>query len=158
MSVRFDKFTVKAQEAVQASQEIADKHNHQSIQPEHLLAALLDQEGGIITPILRKLGVDPGFVSQQVETEIARWRRILEKLGQINMLADEEYTIDAAQLREFPMGTQVWESACLACHDTHAVEGSRRLLREGTDSLAQPKQGGNPAIEETCYACHSTPK
>ncbi|MFC1712251.1 ATP-dependent Clp protease ATP-binding subunit, partial [Candidatus Poribacteria bacterium] len=70
--MRFDKFTVKAQEAVQASQEIADKHNHQAIEPEHLLAALLDQEGGIVSPILRKLGVDPGFIVQQVEAEIEK--------------------------------------------------------------------------------------
>ncbi|NOZ54826.1 MAG: hypothetical protein GXP08_17110 [Gammaproteobacteria bacterium] len=81
-------------------------------------------------------------------------------------VADETYTVAAAQVREFPTsgdGTQVWESACLACHDTHTVEGSRRLLREGTDgSVAASasgymiKQGdGQPAIEETCYACHS---
>ncbi len=54
--MRFDRFTIKAQEAVQASQEIADKHNHQAIEPEHLLAALLDQEGGIVPPILQKIG------------------------------------------------------------------------------------------------------
>jgi len=68
--VRFDKFTLKAQEAVQASQEIADENNHQAIAPEHLLTALLDQEGGVASSILQKLGVDPGFVAQQVETEI----------------------------------------------------------------------------------------
>ena len=78
-------------------------------------------------------------------------------------VADETYTAQAAQVREFPGGMQVWESACLACHDTHTVEGSRRLLREGTDggvitssSGYRIKLGnGQPAIEETCYACHS---
>jgi hypothetical protein len=75
------------------------------------------------------------------------------------LVADETYNAAAAQLREFPNsgnGTQVWESACLACHDTHTVQGSRRLLREGTDDFNTPKQGGNPALEETCYACHSS--
>lgn len=61
-----------------------------------------------------------------------------------------------AELREFPSGIKVWEAACLNCHDAHTVPGSRRLLREGTDSIASPKQGGNPAIEETCYQCHTT--
>lgn len=70
--MRFDRFTLKAQEAVQASQEIADKRNHQAIEPEHLLAALLAQEGGIVTPILQRLGVDPGFVARQVEAEIEK--------------------------------------------------------------------------------------
>ncbi len=74
-------------------------------------------------------------------------------------VANETYTPAAASLREFPEPTQVWESACLACHDTHTVQGSRRLLREGTDGPIGPsgeKQGGSAAIEETCFACHSS--
>jgi len=69
--------------------------------------------------------------------------------------ADETYLAADAALREFPSGTAVWEAACLNCHDTHTVHGSRRLLREGTDSTATPKSGGNSAVEETCYQCHS---
>jgi hypothetical protein len=71
--------------------------------------------------------------------------------------ANEAYTDAAADLREFPRGTKVWQAACLNCHDTHTVEGSRRLLREGTDAaggITTAKSGGNPAIEETCYQCH----
>jgi hypothetical protein len=73
-------------------------------------------------------------------------------------VANEIYTTSAANLRDFPLGTKVWESACLACHDTHTVQGSRRLLREGTDGVdtGNGKVGGNPAIEETCFACHSS--
>ncbi len=58
--------------------------------------------------------------------------------------------------REFPANLPVWKASCLNCHDTHTVEGARRLLREGTDSLFSPKAGGNPAIEETCFQCHTT--
>ncbi|MBF0379739.1 MAG: hypothetical protein HQL69_01900 [Magnetococcales bacterium] len=61
---------------------------------------------------------------------------------------------EAAEIREFPNNIQVWEASCLNCHDTHTVTGSRRLLREGTDSTSSPKLGGNSAIEETCYQCH----
>jgi len=60
-----------------------------------------------------------------------------------------------ATLRELPLGITVWEAACLNCHDTHTVHGARRLAREGTDSTASPKSGGNSAIEETCYQCHT---
>jgi len=70
--------------------------------------------------------------------------------------ADEIYTQAAAQQRDFPVNNfPVWRAACLNCHDTHTVQGSRRLLREGTDSTSSPKAAGNPAIEETCYQCHS---
>lgn len=73
-------------------------------------------------------------------------------------VADETYKTSAAELREFPAGTAVWQASCLNCHDTHTVQGARRLLREGTDALggpAQPKSGGNPALESTCYQCHT---
>lgn len=73
-------------------------------------------------------------------------------------VADETYTAAAAAQREFPTSPllPVWKAACLNCHDTHTVQGSRRLLREGTDSVGTPKAGGNPALEETCYQCHVT--
>ncbi len=77
-------------------------------------------------------------------------------------VADERYTDAAADLREFPRDLRVWQAACLNCHDPHTVQGARRLLREGTDGPvfttadgARYKQGGNPAVEEVCYACHS---
>ena len=71
------------------------------------------------------------------------------------LTADETYLDTAAYINEFPLGTPVWQASCLGCHDTHTVQGSRRLLREGTDSIISPKSGGNPAIEQTCYQCHS---
>lgn len=78
-------------------------------------------------------------------------------------VANERYTLAAATTREFPPDIQVWQTACLACHDPHTVQGSRRLLREGTDGPLTPtangylvRDGGNPAIEQTCFACHSS--
>lgn len=71
------------------------------------------------------------------------------------LVADETFKPAAATQREFPTAQPAWKAACLNCHDTHTVQGSRRLLREGTDSLTTPKSGGNPALEETCYQCHT---
>lgn len=73
-----------------------------------------------------------------------------------SLAADELYDTVAAGLRDFPVNLPVWRAGCLNCHDTHSVEGSRRLLREGTNSIAIPKQGGSAALEETCYQCHSS--
>jgi hypothetical protein len=72
-------------------------------------------------------------------------------------VANEAYTNAAATTREFPLSTPVWQASCLNCHDTHTVQGARHLLREGTDSVTIPKSGGNSAMEETCYQCHSDP-
>lgn len=71
-------------------------------------------------------------------------------------VATQTYKNEAATLREFPTNTPVWKAACLNCHDTHTVQGARRLLREGTDSTLTPKAGGSAAMEETCYQCHTT--
>lgn len=82
------------------------------------------------------------------------------------LVATYQYQNAAANLREFPIGTQVWQAACLNCHDPHTVQGSRRILREGVEGEpaltadgAQFKTGGDAteaAIEETCYTCHSS--
>ncbi len=65
--MRFDKFTMKAQEAIQESQNIAGKYEHQQIEPEHILMALTLQKDGIVTPILKKLEVDPAVVLSRLE-------------------------------------------------------------------------------------------
>ncbi|MEQ1590012.1 MAG: hypothetical protein ABL902_06645 [Gallionella sp.] len=71
------------------------------------------------------------------------------------LVADETYLNTAADTREFARGTTVWQASCLNCHDTHSVEGSRRLQREGVSSIDTPKSGGSSADEQTCYQCHS---
>ena len=55
-----DRFTIKSQEALQAAQRLADERRNPQTTPEHLLAVLLEQDGGVVAPVLRKLGVDPG--------------------------------------------------------------------------------------------------
>src|ERR1700733_10159538 len=54
-----DRFTIKSQEALQAAQRLADERRNPQTTPEHLLAVLLEQEGGVVVPVLRKLGVEP---------------------------------------------------------------------------------------------------
>jgi ATP-dependent Clp protease ATP-binding subunit ClpB len=59
-----DRFTIKSQEAIQAAQRLADDRRNPQTTPEHVLAVLLEQDGGVVVPVLRKLGVDPGAVRQ----------------------------------------------------------------------------------------------
>jgi ATP-dependent Clp protease ATP-binding subunit ClpB len=70
--MRLDKLTIKAQEALQASQGIAEQHSHQQIEPEHLLLALIQQKEGVVIPILKNLGVDPGLLSAELEKAIGK--------------------------------------------------------------------------------------
>ena len=70
--IRFDKFTLKAQEAIQASQKIAETKQHQQIEPEHMLLALIEQPEGIVQPILQKLGASKETILQGLETALSK--------------------------------------------------------------------------------------
>src|SRR5437764_4229526 len=59
-----DRFTIKSQEALQAAQRLADERRNPQTVPGHLLAVLLEQDAGVVVPVLRKLGVDPAAVRQ----------------------------------------------------------------------------------------------
>jgi ATP-dependent Clp protease ATP-binding subunit ClpB len=65
--MRLDQFTVKAQEALTSAQTGAEKADHPEVMPEHLLKALLEQEGGVVPAALGKLGVNAGSVGAEVE-------------------------------------------------------------------------------------------
>ncbi len=70
MATRFDKFTVKAQEALQATQDVAGRHGNQQLEPLHLLLALVEQPEGLVPAILERLGVAPGAVRNETEAAI----------------------------------------------------------------------------------------
>ena len=70
MPIRWDKLTVKAQEAVQRASDIASEHGNPELLPMHLLAALLEDKEGIVPPVLEKLGVGPQVVLAEVYREI----------------------------------------------------------------------------------------
>ncbi|HEV8533276.1 MAG TPA: ATP-dependent chaperone ClpB [Methylomirabilota bacterium] len=74
--MKFDKFTVKAQEAVQAAQSLADQGNHQAIVPEHLLLALLQQQEGVVGPLLAKLGARGETIAREVQAELDKLPRV----------------------------------------------------------------------------------
>ena len=67
MATRFDKFTVKAQEALQGTQEIAGRYGHQQLEPTHLLLALIQQPEGTVPAILARLGVQAATLAQEAE-------------------------------------------------------------------------------------------
>ena len=71
MPFRFDKFTIKAQEAVQAAVELAGSRGNPQVTPVHLLQALVAEREGIVRPLLEKIGVDRGQLERVVEAELS---------------------------------------------------------------------------------------
>jgi ATP-dependent Clp protease ATP-binding subunit ClpB len=74
--MNFNKLTVKAQEAVVDAQNLARGAGNPELTAEHLLLALVRQEGGIVAPILNKLSVNPGAVEAEVAAEVAKFSKV----------------------------------------------------------------------------------
>jgi ATP-dependent Clp protease ATP-binding subunit ClpB len=74
--LNINKLTVKAQEAVVSAQNLARESGHAEFTPEHLLVALIQQEGGIVTPILNKLSANPSQIEMQVANELSKRSKV----------------------------------------------------------------------------------
>ena len=76
MPIRWDKFTVKAQEAVQRANELASEHGNPELLPIHLLAALVEDREGIVVPVLEKIGIGPQAVLAEIYQEIEKLPKV----------------------------------------------------------------------------------
>ena len=65
--MRLDRFTIKSQEALNEAQSVAEKYQHQQIDAEHMLLTLITQEGGIVTPMLQRVGANVSLMKGQLE-------------------------------------------------------------------------------------------
>lgn len=110
--MNFNKFTIKAQEAVQQAQEIASNYGNQVIEPEHLFAALLQDSEGIVFPILQKLGANVNFIKIKMNEAIERLpkvqgaglgnQHISQQLGRVFEIANKE----ASQMKDEYVSTE----------------------------------------------------
>jgi len=76
MAIRWEKFTVKSQEAVQAASQLAAEHGNPEILPLHLLAALIEDREGIIVPVLEKVGVPASQLRLKVQEALDKLPKV----------------------------------------------------------------------------------
>src|SRR5690242_15003633 len=74
--MKIDKFTLKAQEAITEGQSLARRASNPTYEPEHIALALIDQENGVFSAILKKIGADPTLVRSRIEETLARLPRV----------------------------------------------------------------------------------
>jgi ATP-dependent Clp protease ATP-binding subunit ClpB len=74
--MRLDKFTLRGQEAIQSAIEVAERHQNQQVEPEHLLFAMLEQPEGTVRPVLGKLGTNTQVVLNDLQAQIARFPKV----------------------------------------------------------------------------------
>ncbi|HDR14667.1 MAG TPA: AAA family ATPase, partial [Desulfobacteraceae bacterium] len=132
--MRFDKFTLKAQEAIQASQQLAERFGHQQIEPEHLLRVLLDQKDGVIPPLLGKIGSDPGTIIGALDEAIEKLPRVSGAgygqpylSGRAKQVLDRSFS-EAEQMKDQYVSL---EHMLLAVLEEKTGESSKILSRAG---------------------------
>ena len=74
--MRFDRFTIRGQEAVQEAIGIAERNENQQVEPEHILATMLDQQEGVVRPILGKIGANAAAITTEVQASIAKLPKV----------------------------------------------------------------------------------
>jgi ATP-dependent Clp protease ATP-binding subunit ClpB len=129
MAMKIDRFTEKAREALGRAQEMAQERNHPQVDAEHLLAALLEQEGGIVPEIITKVGGNPSLLRSQINAELDRLPKVYGGLeptvaSRLRLTIEDAWK-QAAQYKDDYLSTE---------HLLLALEGLRdgvapRLLR-----------------------------
>jgi ATP-dependent Clp protease ATP-binding subunit ClpB len=111
MPIRWDKFTVKAQEAVQRANNLASEHGNPELLPVHLLAALLEDKEGIVPPVLEKIGIGPQAVLSDLYREIEKLPKVSGEAAQAalsnaaNKLLEQSF-IEAANFKDEYVSTE----------------------------------------------------
>jgi len=94
--MQIDRFTIKSQEALKSALALAPEHRHSQVSPVHLLAALLDQEGGLVAPVLAKIGVSADALRADVRNA----------LGELPTLASEAEPTTSPELLAILRGAE----------------------------------------------------
>jgi len=95
--MRLDKLTTKSQEALQQAQSLAEKRNHQAIDVDHLLFALLGQKEGVVLSLLQKLGAPTSSLTERLQRALDRVPQVTGSTGQAFITPRLKKTIENAE-------------------------------------------------------------
>ncbi len=109
--MNLNKYTEKAQEALLSSQSLAQEYGQQYIDPEHVLLALVQQEGGIVPPILQAAGANPTRIADLTLREIRNKPKVSGDVGEVRLSREvsaiaERAEAEAAQMRDDFVSTE----------------------------------------------------
>src|SRR3990172_1517436 len=133
MRMRLDKFTIKSQEALQDAQQRAEAMEQQEVSPEHLLLALISQEGGVVSPILQRIGVNTRLLRGQIEDALKRLPRIYGASGEVYVSHRLKAVLDSAmqEARDLKDEFVSVEHLLLSLAAESAGESARLLASQG---------------------------
>ena len=121
--MRIDKMTIKLQEALASAQSYVGELCQQSIECEHLLIALLKEDDGIASAIVRKVGVDPALLLQKLNDKANKYPQVKGGDGQVYVSVELKEIIESA----FAEAKQLNDEFLSAEHILLAVAGKGRI-------------------------------
>ena len=136
--IRPDKMTIKTQEALAGAQEAAGRLGNGAIEPEHLLLALLEQEGGLVPALLQKIGAKGGFIQGKTEAALKRLPQASGATVQVYLSQGLNRVLDAAQKEADALkdGFVSTEHLLLALCGERGTEAGRILADAGVSREA----------------------
>src|SRR4030067_2421155 len=131
--MRLDRFTIKSQEALNEAQSVAEKYQHQQIDAEHMLLTLITQEGGIVTPMLQRIGANVSLMKGQIEEGLKKIPKVygagegVYLSPRLKKILDKAFE-EAQRLRDDFAST---EHILIAIADEKTSEAARILVSQG---------------------------
>jgi len=155
--VNFQKFTIKAQEALQNAQELAAKENHGELKAAHLLAALIMDDGSLVRPILTRAGINMDALSRALEDSFAAEPKILNggNVAQLYLsqelmqILDKAAKIAAAQKDEFVSCEHMLLAILESSSQAGRILGEFGLKRETVLRILAMLRGSTRITDET---------
>lgn len=131
--MRLDRFTIKSQDALQEAQSIAERYQHQQVDAEHLLLALIGQEGGIVAPIIQRVGANIPLIKGQIEEALKKVPKVSGAGGEVYLAQGLKKILDKAleeaqRLKDEFVST---EHILISIADDKTSEASRMLAAQG---------------------------
>lgn len=133
--MRIDRFTQKGQEALLRAQDMAQEYHHPAVEAEHLLKALLEQQGGVVPSVLERIGANPGAVASGVEAALGKMPRATGAAVQVGMSRELTNIIEEAEsiARDMKDEYTSTEHLLLAMVQPGAGDISELLKKYGVD-------------------------
>ncbi len=128
--MRIDKLTTKFQEAIAEAQSLAVGQDHQYIEPQHLLAALLAQDDGSTGSLIQQAGGNPGALRSALQQAIGRLPRVEGTPGEVSLSRDLSSLLNVADKEAQQRGDQFIASELFLLAATADRGESGRLLKE----------------------------
>ncbi|MBB2898262.1 ATP-dependent chaperone ClpB [Pseudomonas sp. AS2.8] len=157
--MRIDRFTSKLQLALSDAQSLAVGHDHPAIEPLHLFSALLEQQGGSISPLLRQVGFDLASLRKTLAEELDKLPKIQNPNGDVNLSQDLARLLNQADRLAQQKGDQFISSelVLLAAMDENTRLGklllgqgvSRKALENAINNLRGGEAVNDPNAEDS---------